>query len=81
MSKITVELMQSYTDDQQKFVREIELSGDRDDGGWEAEHYHGRNFYEGPAVRCDDKEEVFAFVSVACQYDNMGLGWIVYPRR
>jgi len=48
--------------------------------GLEVTDYRGRNFYDGPAVRCDNIQEVLRHVTVECQYDNMGLGWIVYPR-
>ncbi len=48
--------------------------------GLEVEHYEGRNFYKGPAVRVDDLETVLSVKgSIRVQWDNMGKGWIVYP--
>lgn len=46
----------------------------------EVEDYKGRFYYHGPAVRCDDPQEVIKKTSVSCQWDSMGLGYIVYPR-
>lgn len=42
--------------------------------------YNGRGGWKGPAVRTDDPEEVMASTTVICQKDQMGKGWIVYPR-
>jgi len=58
----------------QKFVKECEAAG------LEVEHYNGRMYFKGPAVRCDDIQEVIRATTVDCQTDNMGLGWIVYPK-
>jgi hypothetical protein len=49
--------------------------------GLKTEHYHGRNFWQGPAVRCDNLQDVMSNTKVPCQWDNMGLGYIVYPRQ
>ena len=58
----------------QKFVKDME------EAGLEVEHYKGRFFYEGPAVRCDSLQDVLSNTKVKCQWDNMGLGYIVYPK-
>lgn len=58
----------------EKFKREME------EAGLEVENYKGRFFWEGPAVRTDDLQEALAKTTVTCQWDNLGLGWIVYPR-
>jgi hypothetical protein len=46
----------------------------------ECEHYHGRWFYKGPAVIVDDISEAMSQTNVPCQFDNLGLGYIVYPK-
>ena len=46
-------------------------------------HYEGRYYYEGPAVNVDDddeKQEVIRATSMPLQWDNLGLGWVVYPK-
>ncbi|MFH1690585.1 MAG: hypothetical protein ABIE42_10185 [Candidatus Eisenbacteria bacterium] len=47
--------------------------------GLDVENYRGRCFYEGPAVRTDDRQAVIRATTVPLQWDNMGKGWIVYP--
>ena len=49
--------------------------------GLEVEHYHGRFHWEGPAVRVDDLQDALSQTQIACQWDNMGRGYIVYPKR
>lgn len=58
----------------EKFKREME------EAGLEVENYKGRFFWEGPAVRTDDLQETLAKTVIPCQWDTLGLGWIVYPR-
>lgn len=61
---------------------------DMEDAGYEWEHYNGRFSYEGPAVRTDERgrdggptmQEVTRATEVTCQWDNMALNYIVYPR-
>ena len=50
--------------------------------GREPYHYHGRNFYRGPAVnvRVHEFEDVARETRVRLQTDSMGLGMVVYPR-
>lgn len=57
----------------QQFVRECQ------DAGLDVEHYHGRFYWEGPAVRADYLSDVMSVTGVRCQSDSMGLGVIVYP--
>ena len=45
------------------------------------EHYHGRFFWEGPAVRVDNIQDAVSKTKIQCQWDNMGLGYIVYPKQ
>lgn len=54
---------------------------DMEEVGLEVEHYHGRFFWEGPAVRVDNIQDALSHTKVPCQYDNMGLGYIVYPKQ
>jgi len=61
--------------DCQRFVCDME------DVGLEVEHYHGRSFWEGPAVRVDNIQDAVSRTKVKCQWDNMGLGYIVYPKQ
>jgi len=56
-----------------KFVKNMEKAG------LTVEHYRGRSFWQGPAVRVDSIQEALSETKVKCQWDNMGLGFIVYP--
>jgi len=61
------------------FIAEIE------DAGMEWEDYGGRYFYRGPAVRTNEDEwptlqDVIRATTVAVQWDNLALDWIVYPK-
>lgn len=56
---------------------------DMEEAGREVEEYHGRFYWQGPAVRVDGYEElqdVIRETTISLQWDNMGLGYIVYPR-
>ena len=64
----------TYSDpDCVRFVEEATAAG------LEVEHYRGRFFWQGPAVRVDDLQDGIRATTVPVQWDNMGLGWIVYP--
>lgn len=56
----------------------LELEND-----YEIKDYRGRYSYHGPAVTVESNElsEVLARTSVPCDWDNMGLGYVVYPSR
>jgi hypothetical protein len=59
------------------FRREAEAAG------LDVTDYHGRNFYHGPAVRCNDWDamiEAIRATTVPVQMDELGLGYILYPR-
>jgi hypothetical protein len=56
-----------------RFVKDME------EAGLEVRHYNGRFFFEGPAVACDNLQDVLSNTKVKCQWDNLGLGYIVYP--
>ncbi len=34
----------------------------------------------GPAVDVDNLQDALGATKVRCQWDNLGLGWIVYPK-
>ena len=51
-----------------------------EENGLEVRDYKGRFFYDGPAVECDNIQEVIRATTVPVQYDNLGLGYVVYPK-
>lgn len=57
-----------------------QFKSDCEAAGLEVTAYRGRNFYDGPAVSCKDIQTVIRATLVDCQWDNLGLGWIVYPK-
>ena len=73
--------MENYAE-QRPYERENyeQFARDQEAAGHEVTHYQGRWFYEGPAVVVDDIQDAIRATSVKCQWDNLGLGWIVYPR-
>lgn len=60
--------------DHQEFVRDMHNSD------LTCQHYNGRFFYKGPACVVDSVEEARSRTKVQTTSDNMGLGFIVYPR-
>ena len=44
-------------------------------------YYEGRNFWTGPAVVVDSLQDALSHTKVKCQWDNLGLGYVVYPRQ
>jgi hypothetical protein len=63
------------TEDAKKFVEDME------DAGFAVEHYYGRFHWSGPSVTVDEYADAFSATTVKCQFDNMGAGYVVYPRR
>ena len=65
-----------------KNERYQQFQEDMEKAGYEVREYSGRFYYNGPAVDCDNDEfqEVLSSTKVACQWDAMGLGKIVYPK-
>ncbi len=53
---------------------------DMEEAGLDVRHYRGRFFWTGPAVVVDDLQDALSATRVRCQWDNMGRGWVVYPR-
>ena len=60
----------------EKFIHDMKEAGFEVD-----EDYHGRNFWIGPAVKCDASElqDVIRATPVKLQWDQLGKGLIVYP--
>ncbi len=58
----------------------VQFVDDMATAGITVEHYHGRVFWSGPAARCDDLQDVMSRTRVRVQWDNMGMGYIVYPK-
>ena len=48
--------------------------------GLECKHYFGRFFYEGPSVVVNDIQEALSNTKVKCEWDNMALDYVVYPK-
>jgi hypothetical protein len=59
--------------DHKQFVSDME------DAGLAPYDYHGRFFWHGPAVDVDDLQEALGATKVRCQWDSMGMGYVVYP--
>src|SRR5687768_9684889 len=62
----------------------VQFVEDMQSHGYAVEHYHGRSFWHGPAVRTDDEDgpdlqDVIRATSVKLQWDSMGYNEIVYP--
>lgn len=57
-----------------KFVEDMRAAG------LEVTHYKGRSFFEGPAVAVDDIQDALSNTKVKCRWDQLGHGYIVYPR-
>jgi hypothetical protein len=60
--------------DHSRFAADMERVGLR------VRHYRGRFFWQGPAVIVTDRDQAISATQVACQWDQMGLDWIVYPQ-
>ena len=68
-------LARAYSDpDCRTFVHDMEAVG------LEPFHYNGRYFWEGPAVSVDDLQDALGATRIKCQFDALGLGFVVYPR-
>ena len=56
------------------------FAADMERAGLEVRHYRGRFFWRGPAAVVGDRDQATSATHVACQWDQMGLDWIVYPQ-
>lgn len=57
----------------------IKFVEDMEGAGLFVEHYIGRFYWEGPAVVVHNIQDALSNTKVRCQWDNMGLDWVVYP--
>lgn len=62
----------------------LQFVEDMRSAGYDVEHYHGRFYWQGPAVRTDEAgtpslQDVIRATTIPVQWDNMGYDWIVYP--
>jgi hypothetical protein len=56
-----------------QFIKEVE------EIGYEISLYHGRNFFHGPCIKGNDLQNMIRATSVQCNWDSLGLGFVVYP--
>jgi hypothetical protein len=61
--------------DIKQFMKDMRASG------LKLQFYQGRNFWNGPAVVCENIQDVLSVTRVRCYYDNLGKSYIVYPRQ
>ena len=54
---------------------------DMEEEGLDTWYYRGRNFWSGPAVDVDDIQDALRATRVRCQWDNLGRGFVVYPKE
>ena len=57
-----------------------QFAEDMSNAGLEVRDYRGRNFYSGPAVFCEDIQDVIRMTQVKVQWDSMGFDFVVYPK-
>jgi len=57
-----------------KFVKDMTSAG------LTVHHYRGRFYWEGPSVHVDSLQEALSETKVPCQWDNLGPGYVVYPK-
>lgn len=61
----------------------LTFTTDCENEGYKVREYRGRNFYVGPAVEVDTWDDVFKVgrcTKLEIQSDNLGKGYIVYPK-
>jgi hypothetical protein len=68
------------TDNQSKHPDHLRFIDDMEEAGLDMQDYRGRFFWRGPAVVVDDLQQALGATKVPCQWDNMGRGWVVYPK-
>lgn len=65
-----------------KEERYAQFTEDMEQGGYEVEHYRGRNFYEGPSVQVEagELQDVIRSTRINVQWDQLGKsGLVIYP--
>jgi hypothetical protein len=58
----------------QRFMRDMKRAGIK------MRYYRGRNFWHGPAVTVSSLQDALSNTKIPCQWDHMGLSYVVYPR-
>jgi hypothetical protein len=73
---------QNMNDDEHDYRNpdHLRFVDDMGDAGLDVRRYRGRFHWAGPAVVVDDLQDALSATKVRCQWDQMGLGWVVYPR-
>jgi hypothetical protein len=71
------EAKRSGREDVWRFMRDMKRAGLKS----KMRYYEGRSFWTGPAVVVHDLQEALSATKVKCQWDNMGLDFVVYPRQ
>ncbi len=64
-------------EDVRRFMRDMKRAGLKS----KMRYYEGRNVWTGPAVVVDDLQDALCHTKVKCQWDNMGMGFVVYPKQ
>ena len=65
------------------FHRHNDFVEDMQAAMFEVRDYQGRNYYSGPAVVVEKRQlqDVIRATTVRVQWDDMGLGLVVYPKE
>ena len=58
----------------------LQFADDMAEADLDVRHYRGRFYWAGPAVVVDDLQDALGATRVHCQWEQMGIGWVVYPR-
>lgn len=69
-----------YNTNQWNNLRYQKFADQCEEAGFRVSLYRGRFYYHGPAVSCDDIQEVIRATTVKVQWDQLGKGYIVYPK-
>lgn len=64
-------------DDVARFMHDMKKAGLKS----QMRYYEGRYFWTGPAVVVRYLHEALSVTKVECLHDNMGLGYVVYPKQ
>lgn len=77
LKEIYAKAKQNGYNDVARFMRDMKRAGLVK----HMKYYEGRYFWTGPAVVVDNIQVVLSHTKVKCQWDSMGLGYVVYPRQ
>jgi hypothetical protein len=58
----------------------IQFVEDMKNAGLKVKLYHGRYFWHGPSVDVNNLQDALSNTKVPCQWDNMGMLYVVYPK-